>query len=279
MIINSKSLKKYHYVYRITNTQTKMHYYGCRSSKVEPKLDLGVKYFSSSTDREFMLEQKENSIIFKYKIVKVFESRKEAELFETHLHEKFQVQKHSSFYNKAKNTMMGFSVEGRKQTDEHKINNKLHIKGKTYEEKYGVERANEIKAKLKESKKHISEETRMKLSNSKTGVPLSDYHKQRISEGNYIKWESMSNEVREAFREKMKKINQNEEKRKDASEKIKQKWKEPEFLNKMKIRNEKSPFKEMVVCNYCNKEGKKGPMARWHFENCKLKGNDENKEN
>lgn len=58
MIINSKSLKKYHYVYRITNTQTKMHYYGCRSSNVEPKLDLGVKYFSSSTDREFMLEQK-----------------------------------------------------------------------------------------------------------------------------------------------------------------------------------------------------------------------------
>ena len=45
----------------------------------------------------------------------------------------------------------------------------------------------------------------MKLSNSKTGVSLSDYHKQRISEGNYIKWESMSNEVREAFREKMKK--------------------------------------------------------------------------
>ena len=69
---------KYHYVYRITNTQTNKHYYGVRSSKVEPKLDLGIKYFSSSTDKEFIKEQKENKTIFKYKIIKQFNSRKEA---------------------------------------------------------------------------------------------------------------------------------------------------------------------------------------------------------
>lgn len=275
----SKSQQKYHYVYRITNIIEKKYYYGCRSSKVEPKFDLGFKYFSSSTNKEFIKEQKENRSIFKYKIVKIFETRKEAEIFETYLHEKFQVQIHDSFYNKAKNTLMGFSVEGRKQTEEHKINNKKHIKGKTYEERYGEERAKELKEKLKEAKKNISEDTKMKISISKTGVPLSDSHKESISKGNYIRWGSMSNEDREEFREKMTKINQCEEKRKDASEKIKQKWKEPEYLNKMKIRGEKSPFKETVVCNYCNKEGKKGSMARWHFENCKLKDNNENKEN
>ncbi len=45
---------KFHYVYRITNTQLNKHYYGCRSSNVEPAKDLGKTYFSSSTD-ELML--------------------------------------------------------------------------------------------------------------------------------------------------------------------------------------------------------------------------------
>ena len=67
---------KHHYVYRITNTQEKKHYYGVRSSKVEPKSDLGINYFSSSTDKQFIKEQKENKRVFKYKVVKQFDSRK-----------------------------------------------------------------------------------------------------------------------------------------------------------------------------------------------------------
>ena len=62
----------FHYVYRITNKKENKHYYGVRSSKVEPKLDLGVKYFSSSTDKEFINEQKINNYLFKYKIIKQF---------------------------------------------------------------------------------------------------------------------------------------------------------------------------------------------------------------
>ena len=38
----------YHYVYRITNKILNKHYYGKRSSKLSPELDLGKKYFSSS---------------------------------------------------------------------------------------------------------------------------------------------------------------------------------------------------------------------------------------
>ena len=37
----------YHYVYRITNLINNKHYYGKRSSKIEAKLDLGLKYYSS----------------------------------------------------------------------------------------------------------------------------------------------------------------------------------------------------------------------------------------
>ena len=242
----SKSQQKHHYVYRITNIIENKYYYGCRSSKVEPKFDLGFKYFSSSTDKEFIKEQKENKDIFKYKVIKIFPSRKEAEYFETKLHEKFQVQKHESFYNKAKNTLMGFSVEGRKQTKEHKINNKKHIKGKTYEERYGEERAREIKQKQKKPK---SEEHKRKLSISKTGVPLAILHKQHISKGGQIRWDNMSIESREIFKEKMTTVNNNTEKRKDASIKIKQMWKEPEFLNKMKNRKAKPKMKIEVYFN------------------------------
>ena len=33
------------------------------------------------------------------------------------------------------------------------------------------------------------------------------------------------------------------------------------------------PFSlEKVVCPWCKKIGQKGSMARWHFENCKYKG-------
>ena len=36
---------KKHYVYRITNKIENKHYYGVRSCKIDPKLDLGIKYF------------------------------------------------------------------------------------------------------------------------------------------------------------------------------------------------------------------------------------------
>ena len=49
---------KKHYVYRITNKVENKHYYGCRTTKLEPKDDLGSKYFSSSKDKSFIKDQK-----------------------------------------------------------------------------------------------------------------------------------------------------------------------------------------------------------------------------
>ena len=169
---------KYHYVYRITNKENNKHYYGVRSSKIEPKLDLGIKYFSSSTDKEFMNEQKLNKDKFKYKIIKTFDTRKEAELIEVKLHTKFEVQNNNNFYNKAKSTLMGFSVEGRKQTREHIEKRIKGYAGKTFEEIYGVDRAKEIKEILSRPK---SEEHKKKLSLAKTGVKLTPEHVQAVT--------------------------------------------------------------------------------------------------
>lgn len=105
-------MSNYHYVYRITNTIINKHYYGVRSSKIEPKLDLGIDYFSSSSDKEFIKEQKLNKDIFKYKIVKIFDNREDAVEMEIKLHNKFSVHINESFYNKSKQTAKGFDRNG-----------------------------------------------------------------------------------------------------------------------------------------------------------------------
>ena len=74
-----------------------MHYYGVRSCTCEPVDDLGRKYFSSSTNKEFIKDQKEHPEDYKYKIIKVFDNRKDAEYYEKFLHEKFNVAENDHF--------------------------------------------------------------------------------------------------------------------------------------------------------------------------------------
>lgn len=60
--------------------------------------------------------------------------------------------------------------------------------------------------------------------------------KLRMSKSVTKRWNKMTEQQRIDFSEKMLYINSNEEKRKDASEKIKAKWQEEEFKNKMSKR-------------------------------------------
>jgi hypothetical protein len=81
-----------HYVYRITNLVENRHYYGIRSCKNRSPLeDLGVRYFSSATNKEFIKDQKQNPSYYKYKIIRTCNSRKDAIDLEILLHEKFDV--------------------------------------------------------------------------------------------------------------------------------------------------------------------------------------------
>lgn len=89
----------YHYVYRITNTVLKKYYYGARSSINLPIEDIGINYFSSSKNEHFMSSQKNTPSAFKYKVVKTFETRRAALLYETFLHNKFNVAINASFYS------------------------------------------------------------------------------------------------------------------------------------------------------------------------------------
>lgn len=235
--------QKYHYVYRITNKVENKHYYGVRTSKVIPKDDLGRKYFSSSTDKEFIKEQKEHPERFKYKVIREFETRRDAELLENKLHKKFHVSDNDKFYNKCISTLMGFSVEGTKWSEEHRKNIQKYIdnnvKGKTLEERFGEERAKEIRMKNKGRVK--TEEWKRNISKAHQGKPLSKEHREAISKGGYLRYANESPEKREMFRQKMDSINKSEEKRREDSEKLKQLWSNPETRERIWGNREPKP--------------------------------------
>jgi len=102
------------YVYRITNINTRKHYYGSRvtHNKFSNNLleDLKI-YKSSSTDMEFIKDQVNNTEYFKYKIVRTFSEKAEAISFESKLHKKFNVSVNPNFYNMANQTITRFDMQ------------------------------------------------------------------------------------------------------------------------------------------------------------------------
>lgn len=107
---------KYHYVYRITNIQENKHYYGSRTSKINPFDDLGKTYFSSASSPQnswIKQDQKNNSHHYKYKIIKTYANRKSAINLECKLHIKFDVSNSKSFYNVSRQTGTKFDTTGK----------------------------------------------------------------------------------------------------------------------------------------------------------------------
>lgn len=146
-------MQKYHYVYRITNIKETKHYYGTRSSNCLPHEDLGFKYFSSSKDRDFIQDQKSNPENYKYKIIRICKTRKEALNLEIELHEKFNVGVNESFYNRAKQTSTGWDTSGMRFSEEEKDR---RYRGKPSPMK-GKKMTEESKQKMRKpkSKEHI----------------------------------------------------------------------------------------------------------------------------
>lgn len=175
----------YHYVYRITNTVKNKHYYGKRSSKKLPKSDIGFYYFSSSSDVDFMKDQKNNPQNYKYKVIRTFDTSSAALAFEIKLHAKLDVGVNPSFYNKAKQTLISMDCTGVKKvvTDEFRaFLSKVH-KGKTISDKQRLQISNTLKGRPSPNKgKKASEETRKKISINTTGVNNPNYGKKASAE-------------------------------------------------------------------------------------------------
>ena len=186
--------EKSHYTYWITNTKLQKHYIGVRSSDIPPIHDIGIKYFSSSSEEDFKKDQKINPQDYEYRIIGVFPTKKEAYLNEIELHETYNVGVNLRFYNRANATSTGFSTSGiipseetRKKMSEAQKNRaprSEETRKKISEaQKNRAPYSKETRKKISDAHKNISEETRKKMSDSaKNRAPHSKETRKKISD-------------------------------------------------------------------------------------------------
>lgn len=228
--------KKFHYVYRITNIKLNKHYYGVRSSSIEPSKDLGIKYFSSSSDQEFKNDQRNNPQDYKYKIVSIFNSRKDAISHEIKLHSRFNVGSNELFYNKSKQTSTKWDTTGITFTLSKEARNKISKALKNKPKSKGhIE--NLILNHGMKGKKHTTS-SKKSMSINSTGNKNGMYGRKHTPESIKKMKESSANpsdEIRENLRKGWKK-------------------------------------RKEITCPVCGlKSNNTGNMTRWHFNNCKKK--------
>lgn len=171
----------YHYVYKISNIKEQKYYYGKRSSVVEPKKDLGIKYFSSSKDKNFILDQRNNPKDYRYKVICAYSSSEQALQAEIRLHNKFNVGINPAFYNNGKQTATKFSTIGKvtvKDTEGTIFSVDCEDPRYTSGQLVGVNKGFKHTAEVCEiiSKTHkgrkLTDEHKSNLSKARKGVPI-----------------------------------------------------------------------------------------------------------
>ena len=230
---------KHNYTYQITNTLTSRYYIGVRSCNILPIDDIGKIYFSSSSDANFMAEQKETSY-FTYEILGEFSSREEAVQHEVFLHMFYDVGANPSCYNKAKQTSTGFDKTGMIISQE--------TRDKMSKAQIGKTLSHETKDKIKQfniGRKH-TQETKDKISVNNSG---SNHGMYGIHHTQETKDKISKNHIG-----------------------MRGKHHTQETKDKMiKTRLSRVP----LSCPHCGFTGKNGAsnsvIKRWHFDNCKFK--------
>ncbi len=259
---------EYHYVYRITNIVLNKFYYGSRSTNRIPAEDIGFHYFSSSRDKDFMLDQINNPRSYSYKVVSVFDNREDALSFEIRLHAKFNVAKNPKFYNRANATSTSFSIAGTELSKETRAKISKAITGRIVT----------TETRLKLSKSHTgikhTDETKLKLSKSNIGnkknlgkkrtaeskAKSSESHKGQIP-WNKGKTEIYSDESKRKMSDAKKNMTDEQKQQMHA-------WKKGRPLpesTKIKLRKPQ----EKIECPHCGKIGGISAMKQSHFNNCK----------
>lgn len=113
-------VKRYHYVYRITNIKEKRHYIGVRSSYCIPSEDLGISYFGSSNDA-FILHQKRNRNEYAYYVIQLFDTRELANAHERYLHEIYNVGTSVRFFNGRNQSSENWCTAGKRKLNDGKV--------------------------------------------------------------------------------------------------------------------------------------------------------------
>ena len=182
-----------HFVYRITHIFNLEYYYGSHSpkkgNKKQPKDIIGVTYFSSSKNKEFLKDQKDNPQNYKYKVIKIFDNSADKMIYEAYLHQYFDVKLHENFYNGANQTPFGFDTTGKAFNIGHIVTEDTREKLRAFNtgKKYSTERIINMTGENAPfyGRTH-SDDTKKKQSESqkglKIGIKLSEEHKKKIGD-------------------------------------------------------------------------------------------------
>jgi len=235
------------YTYILEWTQQGKRYIGARWAVGCHPSDLWNSYFTSSEYvADFVKAHGKPDIIL---IDKTFDNAMDAMTREQELQYQFDVRNNDSFLNKSVSGVwdncdpeirkkMSDSAKGRKASPELKA---------WYSEFHSTrKRSIETGRRISAAKigHEVSDKTKEKLRNVRLGTNHSDETKQKMSDAHA----GTSNH----FFGK----NHSEETRKRMSEFQK---------------NRTHQKQTIVACQHCGKEGGKGTMPRWHFDNCKHK--------
>lgn len=263
---------KYYYVYRITNKVHNKHYYGYRSSNSIPSLDIGIKYFSSSKDKDFIKDQIKNPQDYKYVVVCVFDNREDAHNLEIKLHAKFNVGSNTSFYNRANATSSKFSITGTSLSEETKKKMSESRKGRivSQETRDKISTANKGTKHDYNFKEAIKK--RMQGNTNRMGKKHNKASKLKISKSIKGKsaWNKGLNTTDEVkLKQSLSKLNMTQE-QKDKMHS----WKKGRPLAEETKQKLRKPQRK-IECPYCKKIGGISAMKQNHFDRCKRVDNPE----
>lgn len=258
-----------HYTYKITNVKTNKSYIGVRTSKELPFEDIGIKYFSSSTDKDFISEQKNYPENFIYEVINTFDNRTDALTDEVRLHDIYDVCKNPQFYNLSKQTSNGMDFTGGNHSEESKlkIGEASKKRGISEKAKDNLKWHRENRVRTQEERDKMS---KAKLGNSNAAGKRSEEARKNISEGKKGKPSNFAGKTHtKKTKDKMSnaKLGDNNPKYwkgKKRDEETKSK------ISKSRKGKNTGPVKK-IKCPHCEKIGGINTMYRWHFDKCKNK--------
>jgi len=166
--LNFNTMNYKTYVYRITNINKKIHYYGSRTTKTKYSKSLLedlTQYKSSSTNTDFQDEQISHPENFKYKIIKEFNNIADCLIYESYLHQYFNVAKNKNFYNKANARISHFCAVWNDKTEEENIQlrNKISKSVKNTMSKFSKDKKQNMKRKELSTKKNWNIERKKEI--------------------------------------------------------------------------------------------------------------------
>lgn len=199
--------QKNHYTYMITELDTGRMYIGVRSTSTKPEYDLGVEYFSSSLDSDFIFKQKHNPSNYKYEILSIFNTRLEAINHEIELHEIYDVCDSDNFINFSNSKSSNFDMHGKVVVRDE---NGDTMVVSTDDPRY-------LSGELQHHSKGYVDRELVSKNMKTTWSDDYDYMKEKIHnpESNALRGQAQSEWIKnnpEAHKERMDKINKNPEK-------------------------------------------------------------------